>query len=143
MKSDLGYLLIAVAIAVVVGVYLVYSSSQGFPAPEDFSFEAQVYKDGSSSESNFAETGVLIINNPGLKEDTFYLVYEKPGAPALSQELSFESVTDCFSGARVDCSVIEGLGDELAGKRARVVGYEDDDGVAVKEIYFVDEDLDL
>ncbi|MGE5298318.1 MAG: GerMN domain-containing protein [Acidobacteriaceae bacterium] len=37
--------------------------------------------------ANFAEHGVLIKDNPGLKPNVWYLSYEKPGQPALSVQL--------------------------------------------------------
>lgn len=62
----------------------------------------------TSVETNFTATGNLVKNNPGLKPDVWYLIYEKPGAPALRVELKFNNVdTTSFSqGERVS---IEGM----------------------------------
>lgn len=46
--------------------------------------------------ANFEQRGVLVINNPGLKPDTWYLVYEQPGAPAINAQLKFNSESVCF-----------------------------------------------
>lgn len=53
---------------------------------------------------NFNETGHLVINNPGLTPGVWYLIYEKPGAPALYKQLSFEEGSICsFNGNKGTC----------------------------------------
>lgn len=51
----------------------------------------------------------LIINNPGMEEDVWYLVYDEPGSPAKSVKLFFEEVPSINIGDRVTVEgVIEG-----------------------------------
>ena len=47
---------------------------------------------------NFDETGHFVKDNPGLKPGVWYLVYEKPGAPALIAELVFDDKSICTWG---------------------------------------------
>jgi hypothetical protein len=49
----------------------------------------------ASTAVNFNETGHLVKDNPGLKPGVWFLVYEKPGVPALTTELSFDSGSKC------------------------------------------------
>jgi len=48
-----------------------------------------------TEEINFNQTGHLIKDNPGLEAGVWYLVYEKPGAPALTVKLSFNNQSVC------------------------------------------------
>lgn len=48
---------------------------------------------------NLDEQGNLAINAPGLKKDTWYLLYEQPGKPGLSAELVFNQDSICFQGS--------------------------------------------
>jgi hypothetical protein len=43
-------------------------------------------------------TGQLIRDLPGMKQNAWYLIYEKPGAPALQAELVFNEKSTCFLG---------------------------------------------
>lgn len=63
---------------------------------------------------NFTEFGNLIFGNPGLKTDTWYLIYEKPGSAANSAELKFDSESICLGGV---CP-----GGIAVGKRVKVEG---------------------
>ena len=49
---------------------------------------------------NFDETGHFVKDNPGLKPGVWYLVYEKPGAPALTAELMFNDKSICIWGGK-------------------------------------------
>jgi hypothetical protein len=54
--------------------------------------------------ADFNETGHLASDLPGLKPGTWYLVYEKPGAPALTAQLWFASSSVCvFNSTRGTC----------------------------------------
>lgn len=72
---------------------------------------------------NFSEIGNLVFNNPGLKADTWYLIYEKPGSAALSAELRFDSESKCENGP---CP-----GSIAEGERVRI------DGIATTSIVLV------
>lgn len=74
--------------------------------------------------STFIEMGNLIVNNPGLKKDTWYLVYEKEGAPGLSAELVFSADSTCtVEGITAACPA--GLS---TGLRVTVRGDRNPDG---------------
>lgn len=45
---------------------------------------------------DFDETGHFVKDNPGLKPGVWYLVYEKPGSPALYKELVFDNQSVCM-----------------------------------------------
>lgn len=49
--------------------------------------------------TDFAEVGTITVNNPGQGQGVMYLVYEKPGAPALSKELQLDELSVCASGS--------------------------------------------
>lgn len=74
---------------------------------------------------DFEETGNLIRNNPGLKPNVWYFLYEKPGAPAIAVEILFDSGSICISGAnRTACSentFAEGERVNIKGSRERSV----------------------
>lgn len=80
----------------------------------------------ASPEPGFDATGNLTRDNPGQPPGVWVLVYEAPGAPALTVELAFGDESECLSeGGAVPC---EGLS---AGDRVRVVGAEVDGVVRV------------
>lgn len=89
---------------------------------------------------NFLEEGNLTINNPGQKPDVWYLVYEKPGFPAISVELKKE---DGFSGFSVGDKVsVEGvLQDSVVTVNSITHVANNDTGIKVK-LYYYNPDLD-
>ncbi len=50
----------------------------------------------TEEEDIFANTGVLIKDNPGFKPGVWYLSYEQTGSAALSAELRFNSASRCY-----------------------------------------------
>lgn len=85
---------------------------------------------------SFSETGNLVRNNPGLKPDVWYLVYEESGQPALNAELRFTNDSMCVTGEDEEVCDTD---DFTQGDRVRVVGEEDDDVVTVETMTFLDE----
>ncbi len=79
--------LIVLLILGAVGAYLIVSQ-QNTP-------DVSVPTPSGQATGDFIEMGNLIINNPGLKTDTWYLVYEKEGAPGLKAELTFSAESTC------------------------------------------------
>ena len=63
----------------------------------------------TEQESNFAQDGVVMKDNPGFKPGAWFLSYEEPGSPGLSVELNLKSV----EAARISLS---------QGERVRVEG---------------------
>jgi hypothetical protein len=74
--------------------------------------------DFSSKEEdiNFVKTGNVVINNPGMEEDVWYLIYEEPGNPAKSVKLFFKEDPSIDVGDRI---TIEGIfdGEKVVVKR--------------------------
>lgn len=68
---------------------------------------------------NFSEDGNVAMNNPGMKAGTWYLLYEKPGAPGLKAELDFSKI------------IFPAL---TQGMRVHVEGTEQNEIVAVSSI---------
>lgn len=59
---------------------------------------------GASARINFDEWGHLVKDNPGMKPGVWFLVYEKPGKPALTAELQFDSESVCeYNGDKGKC----------------------------------------
>ncbi|MDD4931489.1 MAG: hypothetical protein PHG66_05100 [Candidatus Colwellbacteria bacterium] len=90
MKKYL-WVLIIVAISAVVAALLFIgrSAEKRPPVPENVA-----HKDAlSETESDFNEVGNLVLTESGWR-----LVYEKPGAPALTADLIFYPYSSCGSG---------------------------------------------
>lgn len=158
MKSNYTYILIVGLTALLAGRAVIYSSKQAFPAFDDLisgavfvsregarEKESKEREDQGSEEQNgpavnFEKQGVLVVNNPGLKKDTLYLVYEEPGAPGLNKELVFEEESRCFAEEEINCSLLpEQESDHLSGLRIRLEGIEENGTVLVKHLYFLED----
>lgn len=58
----------------------------------------------ATEDIDFDEVGHFVKDNPGLKPGVWYLIYEKPGAAALSAELIFDDKSVCtWGGERGPC----------------------------------------
>lgn len=87
--------------------------------------------------ADFDETGNLVIDTPGLPAGVWHLVYEAPGAPALTAALEFTAQSRCLlpTGVAVACDELE------VGMRARVEGQELPDGtVRVQRVHLIETD---
>ncbi len=96
----------------------------------DLSREGNLYP---SPADNFEEAGNIVINNPGMQENVWYLVYDSPGAPGSSVKLSFGEESLCGG---MPCSEV--LEEYLAGARAEVKGYKEGEAVKVSDLEFTD-----
>lgn len=74
---------------------------------------------GGESGANFDETGYLVHDSPGAQPGAWYLLYEKPGAPALTARLLFNTQSQCGGGAASSTCAPNAF---AQGTRARVVG---------------------
>jgi len=93
-----------------------------FNGKECISFELPV---------KFSQTGNLVRNNPGLKKDTWYLLYEKAGAPALIIELVFNEESQCMP---TPCSLIS----LENGERVKIEGLAKEKSVLVETLTLFD-----
>jgi hypothetical protein len=71
----------------------------GFFRPE----QVKTPSDQPVPKADFEASGRLLRNNPGMKENPWYLVYELPGQPALSKELIFNKDSLCEDSGAMDC----------------------------------------
>ena len=86
---------------------------------------------GAEENINFSRTGNLVINNPGLEENVWHLIYETPGSPANTVKLIFNAKSVCKNqtGSCLDL---------IVGERVSVKGIDNGGGVLVKEMEFLD-----
>ena len=87
------------------------------------------------NEFNFFATGNMVKNNPGLKPDTWYLVYEEPGATALTVELKFDQNSKCnVENMQVLCASTNSADFFQQGEKVTVQGVKTDNVVLVQEV---------
>ncbi|OGE74050.1 MAG: hypothetical protein A3I07_01200 [Candidatus Doudnabacteria bacterium RIFCSPLOWO2_02_FULL_42_9] len=87
-------------------------------------------------ETNFDFTGHIVRNNPGLKPDTWYLIYEKPGQPALNVELKFDEKSFCFVN---DQSIFCSEYTFTVGQAIHVEGVEKDNIVLIRQMIVLED----
>jgi hypothetical protein len=98
---------------------LSFLTYQYFQEPEE------VIENNEPEGVSFIQEGVLVKNNPGLKEGVWYLVYEKPSQPGLNVELQFNEESICFDDDCFD------LSSDLVGTRVKIEGLKNDNQVLV------------
>lgn len=87
-------------------------------------------------KTDFSAVGTITFNNPGQAQGVMYLVYEEPGAPALTKELVIDAQSICATptGA-LPCMAMSVTYDiPFGGKRAVVEGIKDGDKVIVRKL---------
>jgi hypothetical protein len=89
-----------------------------------------------SEPTNFNEVGTITVNNPGQAQGEMYLVYEKPGAPALTKRLVLDELSVCAApNGAVPCMAMSVTFDAaFGGKRALVEGSEAGETVLVRKL---------
>lgn len=132
-------------VLIIAGILLAMSlSDKGVQdEPVACTMEAKLCPDGSAvgrtgpscefapcpSGGQFTAEGNIVRNNPGLKPDTWYLVYESAAAPALTTELIFDAESECVSeGRTISCA----LTTFPQGTRAHIAGTTMGDGILVR-----------
>ncbi|HCA66890.1 MAG TPA: hypothetical protein DEP11_01395 [Candidatus Jacksonbacteria bacterium] len=92
---------------------------------------------------DFAKIGYTTLNNSGQKNGVLYLIYEEPGAPALSKELKFdyESICGSESGSEQCIALNIPFVDVFKEKRVLIKGIKLGDAVLVRLLRVVG-DLD-
>jgi len=97
----------------------------------DFCDETPFKISDRESAENFSQIGNIVKNNPGLKKDTWYLIYEQPGSPALTIELIFDEESKCIIGEEIkSCSSVT----LENGERVKIEGIEKEERVLVKTL---------
>lgn len=126
-SMNVKYIFGAVVIAIVgIGLYFYFNTT----SPNTTTVEI------IEEPTNFLKAGVIVFNNPGLKENTPYLIYEAPGQPALTMELSLDGLSVCAAqnGATPCIAMSVTLDVPFGGKRAIIEGIERDGVVIVRKL---------
>lgn len=110
--------LILLIAALVAGSVLVYFEQSDELVSEQGS-EAVSDPDEEEVEQ-FTATGNLVRNNPGLEPDVWYVVYEAPGAPALTKPLRFSASSVCTDSVTSDPCTVDNL---EPGMRVHIQGH--------------------
>ncbi len=93
-----------------------------------------------SIKEEFSEEGILIINNPGLELETWYLSYEKQGSPGLKKQIKLKDF-DCLASDRI-CTNFYEKNKNLTGSRVRVSGLIEDGVLNLSKIEFKEKTLE-
>jgi hypothetical protein len=101
MKFNIAISALAAILVIAVAAYLGYVSAPLAHAPTATSTTPVA----TSTVPSFVAEGNVVRNNPGLKPNVWYLLYEQPGKPALSVELDLNGAEqpylDLSQGKRV------------------------------------------
>lgn len=63
---------------------------------------------GNPPVTDYQQNGILVRNNPGMKEGVWFLIWEAPGAPGNQTELAFGPGSTCqVGGSKVDCGAMD------------------------------------
>jgi|GEM_PF-1065730 hypothetical protein len=120
IETNKGVSLVVMILSVIVVMII------GFFAYQQF------FSHGGSKENiNFSKTGNLVINNPGMESDVWYLIYEIPGSPAIPAKLSFDAKSVCKNQSN-SCL------DLIVGERVSIKGIEEGGEITVREMDFLD-----
>jgi len=119
-EKNRGVSLVVIILSVIVVLIIFFFAYQQF-----FS------KSGAAENINFAKTGNLTVNNYGTVDGIWFLVYEVPGNPALTAQLSFDSNSIC-KNLNSSCT------DLTIGERVSIKGIEKSGIVLVREMQSLD-----
>jgi spore germination protein GerM len=126
MSQEKPYLLIGIGIILLL--LLASCTDNPITPPQTDNNETE---DTQEMQVNFSRTGNLMINNPGLDKDTWYLSYETAGKPANQTKLNFDEKTVCLteSGSQ-NCLNL----DLNAGDRVSIEGAEKNGSVTISKL---------
>lgn len=96
-----------------------------------FTYQQFFSHSGTDGNINFSRPGNLTINNPGMEDNIWYLVYESPGSPANTVKLAFNDKSVCKNESN-SCL------DLITGRRVDIKGIKNDSEVLVREMKFLD-----
>ncbi len=90
----------------------------------------------TSPQPSFSKSGNLTKGNPGSLSETWILVYEEPGAPAMTKEVIFAPSSTCaIAGVEVECETI----DLEVGSRVKITGFVQGDIVEIMNLEYLEE----
>lgn len=95
-----------------------------------------VPEESVSAPTDFVKAGYITVNSPGNAQGEMYLVYEEPGAPALTKKLELDPLSICAApNGATPCIAISITYDVVfGGKRAVVEGTDKGDSVLVRKL---------
>jgi hypothetical protein len=100
-------------------------------------FETKGKDKESEVEVDFSATGNLIMNNPGLEEGKWYIVYEKEGSPGVTKKLVIGENDIACKGEEGNCSDFFNFKNNIIGERVELKGEERGSEVVVYEVEFL------
>jgi hypothetical protein len=123
------------SIAIIVLLALIVGLGLGYYFGYDHGWEKSSNLNEAENETTgtpFLEQGILMYNNPGLKADTWFLNYEKPGQPALKAELVLNDQSQCVNvtGGMASCKELW----YSVGSKVEVEGIENNQTVIVSKV---------
>lgn len=136
-----SFLLIFVTVAALTG-FVLMGKKEAPPPPSSPTVSTLRSQSVYSAPTNFAHIGTITFDSPGNRQDTLYLVYEAPGAPALKVELVMDQFSVCATrGGAIPCMAMSAsFGSVFGGKRAILEGVrEKDDVVNVRKLTILEE----
>ncbi len=83
-------------------------------------------------------SGNLVINNPGLSQNEWYISYEEQGAPGLYKKLIISENINCIGGEE-SCENLLQKDNVLQGEEVRVRGLNKNHSIVVSVIDFLEE----
>jgi|GEM_PF-6829339 hypothetical protein len=120
--------LIGIALAAFIAAQVLWGGSLAAPTVAEPTFKTMKY--------DFRETGNMARLHPELNGGRWFLIYERPGAPAIPVRLAFSDMTRCLKhGVRVPSCLTVELPD---GVHVHVEGYLKGDEVTVGVLTFLD-----
>lgn len=93
-------------------------------------------EDSVSAPTDIVKSGTITVNSPGNAQGDMYLVYEEPGAPALSKRLILDPLSICAApnGATPCIAMSVTFDVPFGGKRAIVEGIMQGDDILVRKL---------
>lgn len=121
-------ILLGIALAAFIAAHLLWGGSLAAPTVSEPTFKTVRY--------DFRETGNMARLHPELNGGRWFLIYEKPGAPAIPVPLVFPESTRCLKhGMRVRSCLTMKLPD---GVHVHIEGFVRDGEVVVGTLTFLD-----
>jgi len=125
------YFAIAILVLALIGAGWWYMQ----PEPAESTPEI-VPEESVSAPTDFSRVGTITVNSPGAAQGEMYLVYEEPGAPALTKRLEFDPLSICAaSNGATPCIAMSVTYDvPFGGKRAEVEGIDKGETLLVRKL---------
>lgn len=134
LPPKIRFIILTVALIGIIGLwYMAWRTA----APKTTNDERLTTNAPTNNEPDFVKIGTMTFNNPGLKENTPYFIFEEPGSPALSKELIIDKNSLCSSGGQpLTCFLMaKTITTTYEGQRVRVEGVSQPDGsLLIKKI---------